>query len=192
MTGVQTCALPILSKARLPSRTGLSPSNRIRCPARSRYGPNEIAVPSTAQPPDSVFFLPKFTWWGPETTLANPQANAVRRRESRLRDLCTDLPHHTHIDLTVRTRTATSGAKQHVASADGDKLPDAKGGLHDMLSRNHPSLQDPRAGSGTAGLAGLPTHPGRVAERPMDRTRQPRLWRLLGRGLITDCVGLLI
>jgi hypothetical protein len=34
----------------------------------------------------------------------------------------------------VRTGTATSGAKQHVASADGDKLLDAKGGLHDMLS----------------------------------------------------------
>ena len=68
-------------------------------------------------------------------------------RESRLRDRCDDIPRHTHIDLTVRTRTTTSGAKQHVASADGDKLLDAKGGLHDMLSRDHPSLQDRRAGS---------------------------------------------
>jgi Bacterial regulatory proteins, luxR family len=58
----------------------------------------------------------------------------------------------------VQTRTATSGAKQHVASVDGDKLPDAKGGLYDTLSRDHPSLQDPRAGSGIPGLAGLPTH----------------------------------
>src|SRR5258708_5740984 len=66
---------------------------------------------------------------------------------------------HTNTGLTVRTRTATSGAKQHVASADGDKLRDAKGGLCDMLSRDDPSLQDPRAG--------LPTHPGGVAERPM-------------------------
>jgi hypothetical protein len=36
-----------------------------------------------------------------------------------------------------------------------------------MLSRDDPSLQDPRAGSGIPGLAGLPTHPGGVAERPM-------------------------
>jgi hypothetical protein len=99
---------------------------------------------------------------------------------------------HTHTDLTVRTRTATSGAKQHVASADGDKLPDAKGGLYDMPSRDHPSLQDPRAGSGISGLARLPAHPGGVAERPMDRARQPRRRRLLGRGLAADRVGLLI
>jgi hypothetical protein len=35
-----------MSKARLPSRTGLSPSSRSRCAARSRNGPNEIARPS--------------------------------------------------------------------------------------------------------------------------------------------------
>jgi hypothetical protein len=40
-----------------------------------------------------------------------------------------------------------------------------------MLSRDHPPFQDRRAGSGIPGLAGLPTHPGGVAERPMDRTR---------------------
>src|SRR5258707_8967089 len=35
-----------MSKARLPSRTGLSPSSSRRCAARSRYGPNEIGCPS--------------------------------------------------------------------------------------------------------------------------------------------------
>jgi hypothetical protein len=33
-------------KARLPSRTGLSPSSSRRCAARSRNGPNEIGCPS--------------------------------------------------------------------------------------------------------------------------------------------------
>ena len=74
------------------------------------------------------------------------------------------------------------------ASANGNKLPDAKGGWHDMPSRDHPPLQNSRAGSGIPGLAGLPTHAGGVAERPMDRTRQPRRWRLLGRGLAADLV----
>jgi hypothetical protein len=46
----------------------------------------------------------------------------------------------TQTDLTVGTRTGTSGAKQQVASADGDQLRDAKGELHDTLSRDHPSL----------------------------------------------------
>jgi len=36
-----------------------------------------------------------------------------------------------------------------------------------MLGRDHPSLKGPRSGSEIPGLAGLPTHPGRVAERPM-------------------------
>jgi hypothetical protein len=40
-----------------------------------------------------------------------------------------------------------------------------------MPGRDHPPLQDSRAGSGIPGLAGLPTHAGGVAERPMDRTR---------------------
>ena len=60
-----------------------------------------------------------------------------------------------------------------------------------MSSRDHPPLQNSRAGSGIPGLAGLPTHPGGMAERPMDRTRQPRRWRLLGRCLAADHVGLL-
>ena len=34
-----------------------------------------------------------------------------------------------------------------------------------MPSRDHPPLRDSRAGSGIPGLAGLPTHPGGVAER---------------------------
>jgi hypothetical protein len=44
----------------------------------------------------------------------------------------------------VRTRTATSCAKQHVASADGDKLPDAKGGLHAMLIRRYKTREQAR------------------------------------------------
>jgi hypothetical protein len=58
-----------------------------------------------------------------------------------------------------------------------------------MLGRDHPLLKGPRSGSGIPGLAGLPAHPGRVAERPMDRTRQRRRWRLLGRGRAADHVG---
>jgi len=44
-----------ISNARLPSRTGLSPSSRRRCAARSRYGPKET---STAQPPEFTLFYP--------------------------------------------------------------------------------------------------------------------------------------
>jgi hypothetical protein len=75
------------------------------------------------------------------------------------------------------------------SAPNGNKLPDAKGGCHDIPSRDHPPLQDARAGSGIPGLAGLKTHPGRVAERPTDRTRQSRRGRLLGRGLAADRVG---
>jgi hypothetical protein len=53
-----------------------------------------------------------------------------------------------------------------------------------MFSRDHPPLQDWRAGSGMPGLAGLPSHPGGVAE--LDRTRR---WRLLGRGQAADRAG---
>jgi hypothetical protein len=59
-----------------------------------------------------------------------------------------------------------------------------------MPSRDHPPLRDSRAGSGIPGLARLPPHPGRVAERHMDRTRRPRRWRFLGRGLVAERVSL--
>lgn len=59
-----------------------------------------------------------------------------------------------------------------------------------MPSRDHSPLHDSRAGSGIPGLAGLPAHPGGVAQRPMDRTRRPRRWRFLGRDLVAERVGL--
>src|SRR5271157_3373681 len=43
-----------MSKARLPSRTALSPSSRSRCPARSRNGPNEIASPSMGRVSEAI------------------------------------------------------------------------------------------------------------------------------------------
>ena len=45
-----------MSKARLPSRTGLSPSSSSRCAERSRNGPNEIARPSMELPVGFISF----------------------------------------------------------------------------------------------------------------------------------------
>jgi ATP/maltotriose-dependent transcriptional regulator MalT len=44
-----------------------------------------------------------------------------------------------------------------------------------MSSHDRPPLQDSRSGWGTSGLAGLPTHPAAVAERPRYWTRQPQV-----------------